>query len=157
MPEVSDFDLQQILSGLCERNPRLVLTHAAVPLHIQSDQQYLSIALGNLLDNALKYSPPTSQVQVTCAPCGQTGRDGVCVQVTNDVGQAGWPDPERLFQKYYRNPAAQHHIGSGLGLYLVKGLLDLLACTIRYKPQPHTQPPQVVFEVHIPLMPTIGR
>ena len=54
--------------------------------------------------------------------------------VENLAGTAGLPDPEQVFQKYYRNPRAKAAIGAGLGLYIVRGLVHLLAGGITYKP-----------------------
>ena len=56
------------------------------------------------------------------------------VIVENDAGQAGLPDPAKVFQKYYRSHRAQSQIGSGLGLYLVQGLVRLLGGGIAYEP-----------------------
>jgi len=46
--------------------------------------------------------------------------------VSNVIGQAGVPDPEHVFDKYYRAPGAQSKSGSGLGLYLSKHIAQLL-------------------------------
>jgi len=93
--------------------------------------------LGNLLDNALGYSPPGSQIDLQLqsqAPDERPGR-WVCVRVGNPVGKAGLPDAERVFSKYYRAEGAHQRTGSGLGLYLVKSLLEREGGTLRYWPE----------------------
>jgi signal transduction histidine kinase len=84
---------------------------------------------GNLLDNALAYSPPGSAVAValqehpaTAGP--QTRPEHLMLTVRNAVGKAGLPDANRVFDKYYRADGAHQRTGSGLGLYLVKSLAE---------------------------------
>jgi signal transduction histidine kinase len=102
---------------------------------MQTDAQMLSIALGNLLDNACKYGAPQTRVLVTLEPCQQNGISGWLWRVDNAAGPAGLPDIVHLFQKYYRSQQARRLSGSGLGLFLVRGLLDLMQGTISYESQ----------------------
>ena len=96
------------------------------PHAIKADRQMLLIALSNLLENACKYSAPGSPIQVALAMESRDGRAGCLWTVRNEVGPAGVPDPEQVFVKYYRSPHARRQTGSGLGLFLVKGLSALL-------------------------------
>ncbi len=105
----------------------------AAPM-LQTDPQLLHIVLLNLLDNARKYGQPGSAITVRLALGANAGRAGLAVEVSNLPGSAGWPDPQRLFQKYYRSPAAHRQTGSGLGLYLVAGLVHLLGGHVSYQP-----------------------
>ena len=97
---------------------------------VQSDALLLRTVLGNLLDNALKYSPPDSTVRIGVALGAQGARKGVCIEIENTAGAAGVPDPARIFEKYYRAPGAQQQSGSGLGLYIVKALVQQLGGSI---------------------------
>jgi signal transduction histidine kinase len=54
----------------------------------------------------------------------------VCVR--NQVGPAGLPDADKVFDKYYRSPGAHRKTGSGLGLYLVKSYMQLLGGYVGY-------------------------
>jgi signal transduction histidine kinase len=54
-----------------------------------------------------------------------------------------------LFEKYYRSPHARRLSGSGLGLFLVKGLLDLMQGTIHYE----AQDDHAVFSIWVPEKP----
>ncbi len=83
-----------------------------------TDHQLLSVIVGNLLDNALKYSPPGSRVTISVEAIDREGQSGFSLCITNSVGRAGRPDPGNLFKKFYRNPHARYLSGSGLGLYL---------------------------------------
>lgn len=99
---------------------------------IETDPELLTVVLRNLLDNALKYSPNDAQVSVRYALFG-TPR---CwqVEVSNPPGRAGWPDAEHLFDKYYRSPKAAYRAGSGLGLYIVQALAQMMDTRIVYAP-----------------------
>ena len=110
------------------------------------DAQMLSIVLGNLLDNACKYSAPDSRITLMLMATTEDDRTGWCWQVSNQVGRAGLPDAGRLFEKYYRSPQAQRVSGSGLGLFLVKGLLNLMQGRIGYE----VRGQQVIFSVWLP-------
>jgi signal transduction histidine kinase len=90
---------------------------------IRSDPTLVRIVLANLVDNALKYGKPGSMVRVDI---GQHQSNQVTVRVTNAVGRSGMPDPEQVFDKYYRSPGALSQSGSGLGLYLSKHIAKLL-------------------------------
>lgn len=116
---------------------------------LHTDAQMLSIALGNLLDNACKYGASESRIRVTLTPVVQNGQPGWLWRVDNQAGSAGLPDTERLFEKYYRSPHARRLSGSGLGLFLVKGLLDLMQGSIHYEPQGD----HAVFSIWLPEKP----
>ena len=117
---------------------------------LQTDAQMLSIVLGNLLDNACKYSKPESRIQIALTSSVQNDQAGWLWRVGNLTGPVGLPAPERLFEKYYRSPHARRLSGSGLGLFLVKGLLDLMQGTIDYEPQDD----HAVFSIWVPEKPT---
>jgi two-component system, OmpR family, sensor histidine kinase KdpD len=83
------------------------------PPPIPVDRRLLRLAIKQLLDNALKYSPPEHPVQIHV----HNGAGGVTVDVT-DHGQ-GIPSREqrRVFERLYRSPSVEREIpGSGLGL-----------------------------------------
>jgi len=77
------------------------------------DRHLVRLAIKQLLDNALKYSPPTKPVLVQV----QNGAGAITIAVT-DYGR-GIPSQEqsRIFERLYRSPSVERHIpGSGLGL-----------------------------------------
>lgn len=101
-------------------------------LEIQSDRQLIRMVFSNLLDNAIKYREQgsTVDVRIACRP----EKHIIDIVVENSPGPAGQPDSGKLFTKYYRSPMAHRQTGSGLGMYLVKGLLKALRGTIDYQP-----------------------
>ncbi len=116
---------------------------------LQTDAQMLPIVLGNLLDNACKYGEPERRIQLTLVPSMRNGQPGWLWQVRNATGPVGLPDAQRLFEKYYRSPRARRLSGSGLGLFLVKGLLELMQGSIDYE----AQESGAVFSVWLPQQP----
>ncbi len=114
---------------------------------VQADAQMLSIVLGNVLENAYKYSVPDASITLRLeAWPGHQGVAGWRWQVDNPVGTDGFPDGDKVFDKYYRSPSAQRQSGSGLGLFLVKSLLELMRGHVRYIPLPQG----VRFQVWLP-------
>ncbi len=113
---------------------------------IKVDPVILRTILTNLLENALKYSLPKSIVSVNVSLL----QTSLFISVTNDVGEAGKPDPQKVFSKYYRAPGAYHSTGSGLGLYLVAGLVKMIGGEIRML---STGADVVCFEVALKLDP----
>ena len=101
---------------------------------IHTDPQLLRICLINLLENAAKYSPPASPLGISLLSEAWEGRAGVQIKVSNLPGSAGWPDGGKVFQRYYRSPGAHQMTGSGLGLYLVQGLMTLIGGHASYAP-----------------------
>lgn len=115
---------------------------------VHTDAQMLSIVLSNVLENAYKYSPPESTITLQLVPfASEHGQAGWRWTVDNMVGSAGFPEADKVFDKYYRSAAAQRQSGSGLGLFLVKSLLDLMHGHVIYKPLHE----RVRFEIWVPM------
>jgi two-component system sensor histidine kinase MprB len=88
----------------------------------------LSRAVGNLLDNARKWSPPGLAVQVTCA-------EGTVVVHDRGPGIAE-EDLPHIFDRFYRSPAARGLPGSGLGLAIVAQVVKAEGGTIAAENDP---------------------
>ncbi|HZZ83398.1 MAG TPA: ATP-binding protein [Anaeromyxobacteraceae bacterium] len=90
---------------------------------VLADRQRLVQVLGNLLGNALKFSPPASAVRLRLAEVP----DGVRIAVI-DAGPGIPPeDLPRIFDAYWsarRDPGAPAERGAGLGLFIAKGILE---------------------------------
>ncbi|WP_084153816.1 sensor histidine kinase [Simplicispira psychrophila] len=127
--------IDELLSEVLAQQPAaqrvsLYLAPTASAAAVQSEPLLLRTVLGNLIDNALRYSPPDSTVQMDVELSTQDARAGVRIQIQNAVGVAGLPDPAQVFEKYYRSPGAHQQSGSGLGLYIVKALAEQLGASI---------------------------
>jgi two-component system, OmpR family, sensor histidine kinase KdpD len=93
-----------------------VITRVPAPLALRADRELLGLALRQLLDNAVKYSPPTSAIEIV----GRAEPTGVWMAVQN----SGPPIPEReqprLFERFYRGAHARQVPGTGMGLAIVQ-------------------------------------
>ncbi len=154
-PQLDAVDLPGLVQELSQRIPpeRMLLRVHDVPRRLRTDPVLLAIVLGNLLDNALKYSLEASVVAVDVEWLASESPPVVRFQVSNVPGPAGMPDAQKLFEKYYRSPAAHHQVGSGLGLYLVSGLAKVLGGSIAYRPSAEGDVRRVIFEVKLPADP----
>lgn len=100
-------------------------------LKIQSDPFLVQIILGNLIENALKYSKEESSISIEF----KETEDQVVMTISNLPNIAGMPASDFVFDKFYRSSNAHHISGSGLGLYLVKALTEMLNGSIAYEPK----------------------
>jgi PAS domain S-box-containing protein len=92
-----------------------------LPLVLADETRLHQIVL-NLVDNAIKYSMPNTEVQVTF----QVKGDELITTVTDHGVGIGKSQIERLFTKFGRifNPLSVQAGGTGLGLYIVKNLVE---------------------------------
>jgi two-component system sensor histidine kinase KdpD len=84
------------------------------------DPVLFEVALANVLENAVRYSPDGATISLTSFPRGGQ----VVVQVADEG--PGVPEAElsRLFEKFYRGAAAKRLPGTGLGLSIVRGVMQ---------------------------------
>ncbi len=97
----------------CVANQRVTVT---------GDPGWLERCLLNLLDNAIKYTPPGGCISVSVSRDGDHARVDVC-----DTGVGMAPDVvQHIFERFYRvDPARSSAVeGAGLGLSLVKWIVD---------------------------------
>jgi two-component system sensor histidine kinase KdpD len=82
-----------------------------------ADRELILTALAQLVDNALKYSFPASPIET-----GLSVKESTVVLTVRSKGLVVAPaDRERIFERFYRAPGAQHcAVGTGLGLSIVK-------------------------------------
>ena len=127
--EVRDTDLAGIAAeAVAEMRPEaerkhieLAMSAVAVP-DLAVDPTRMAQLLGNLISNALKFTPENGKVEVTLAVQGNEA-----VLSVRDSG-IGIPaaDQERIFERFFRTEAATRQVipGSGLGLTISKAIVD---------------------------------
>ncbi len=100
---------------------------------VNADADALDRIVKNLVSNALKYSPPESRVRVrACATAA-----GVEISVDDEGGGIPPGELARIFEPYYRAPgAAAAARGAGIGLAVVKSLVEAHGGSIRAQSQP---------------------
>ena len=101
---------------------RIELSDLLAPCRIEADPDAISVALWNLLDNALKYSPDEPAVWVECRM-----QDRFVAITVRDKGR-GITESERkaIFRKFVRGSAAEatNAKGSGVGLAMVRYIVE---------------------------------
>ena len=100
----------------------------AEPCWVQGHGDRIGRAVGNLLDNARKWSPPGQTVSVEC-------REGTVVVHDHGPGIAE-SDLPHIFDRFYRSPAARGLPGSGLGLAIVAQVVKAEGGTIQAENDP---------------------
>ena len=124
----SQVDLRWLLRDSCELQRELTPeaqilepTEVMRQLDVYGDASLLSQLFSNLLSNAVKYSPDGARIEV-----GAAREDSQVVVSITDHG-IGIPegDRERVFERYYRGSNTSGIGGSGVGLSLVKSIVDL--------------------------------
>jgi signal transduction histidine kinase len=104
------------------------------------------LALKQLVDNAMKYSPPETPITIRVEPAAW--------EVVNTGGGIAPADQRRVFDRFYRGPAIKQQIpGSGLGLSIALGIARAhggdLTLTCR--------PGETVFRLFLPRTPAGDR
>lgn len=95
-------------------------------LYMNYDHDKVYKIVSNLLSNAMKFTPSGGcvSVQVDCEERG--GREFACLSVKDTGCGMAEEDKERIFTRFYQvEHGHKTEIGSGIGLHLVKGYVDL--------------------------------
>jgi two-component system, NtrC family, sensor histidine kinase KinB len=97
-----------------------------------ADAQRLGFALGNLLDNAISYTPRAGQITLAAVASG----DQVIITIA-DTGTGIPPEHlPRIFERFFRVPGQSTGAGTGLGLAIVREIVTAHDGTITCTSQP---------------------
>ncbi|MEU5366995.1 ATP-binding protein [Streptomyces sp. NPDC005925] len=91
-------------------------------LAVWGNRGQLAAALGNLVENAVNYSPARTRVGIAARSIGAPGGDMIEIAVTDQGIGISDKDKERVFERFYRVDPARSRAtgGTGLGLAIVK-------------------------------------
>jgi two-component system OmpR family sensor kinase len=104
-----------------ERSLRLDLPGAPWPLpQVRGDWELLSLALLNLVDNAMKYTAPGDRIEVRA----RESAGWVVVEVADTGPGISAEDLDHIWEELYRSAQARSVPGSGLGLALVRAVVE---------------------------------
>ena len=120
------------------RAPGLAYQLDVQPTLVCGDPDALERAIGNLVDNALKWSPPGGRIRISAA-------DGT-VEVSDDGPGIPAADLPYIFDRFYRSATARALPGSGLGLAIVRKIADMHGGTVEAIPLRHG----VKFRISVP-------
>ena len=128
-------DLSELVTALIARRQNMLAGHLVElkdwedSLAVCADRELVTVALTQLLDNAAKYSPPGGKVTMAV----HSDHREIRISVHNPGPCIPREDRERIFQRFYRSPAANRRAaGSGLGLSIAKKIADLHGARIWY-------------------------
>lgn len=116
--ELVESALDKLRPAVEDRNLQVKITDGLPRVWV--DGELIEVALRQLIDNALKYSPPGSPVSLAAE-----AKDGRVIISVSDHGP-GIPEAEqtRIFEKFYRADASRHQIpGAGLGLVIAREII----------------------------------
>lgn len=110
------------LAAAEQRDIRIDLEEPVEKLTVLGDRRQLVSALGNLIDNAVKYSEPTSEVWVSATVDDSTQPGVVALRVADSGVGIPARDLDRIFERFYRVDRARSRDtgGTGLGLAIVR-------------------------------------
>jgi len=114
---------------------------------LMANRTNMEEVLGNLISNAIKYSPEGGRVRISAA----AEADGISLQV-QDEGLGIPPEEQtRIFDRFYRvkNSQTRSITGTGLGLAIVKRIVEAHGGSISVK---STQNKGTTFKVQLPIM-----
>jgi len=159
---VADVDLEQLgQEVVTDLTPSAMARHIDLgyegsesPLTIQGNPLLLKEMAKNLLDNAIKYTPPGGTVTLSI----RSGEDGASILEVEDTGIGiAEGERERVFERFYRVLGSGAE-GSGLGLAIVSEIAEVHQATVNLSPNPAGAGTlaQVVFPPKRPVPPSIA-
>ena len=125
----ADFDLAELVQGVVQSTQisaeqhRLTLHVWASDTRITADRERICSIIGNLLDNAIKYSPSGGPVTITLL-----GDERELVVTLSDTGVGiAAEDFDHLFDRFHHSSAlgSHHYEGVGVSLYLAHAIITL--------------------------------
>jgi two-component system phosphate regulon sensor histidine kinase PhoR len=143
-----EFNFSELVANVADRlqvhtcSSQIIMPRVEPNITLKGDKFALTSMVTNLIENAVKYSPPCAEIHVKLYRS-----NGSVHFVTADSG-IGISDQEktRIFDKFYRvgSEDTRKTKGTGLGLFIVKQVLDKHHASIKVK---NNQPSGTVFEV----------
>jgi two-component system sensor histidine kinase KdpD len=130
-PEELVNDVVQRLASRQPGHPITVRIEPDVPL-VEFDYVEIAQVLINLLENAIRHTPPGTPISVTV----RRAPDAVAIAVHDDGPGIPLVYQPHLFEKFYRAPGKAREPGSGIGLAICKGLVEAHGGAIRVTSSP---------------------
>jgi two-component system OmpR family sensor kinase len=123
----AEMDMAALLQEVCQLHREMVPgAHiaeriAAAPMLMVGDAKLLFQVFSNVLSNAIKYSPDGGVIAVDAV----TATDEIVVAIADHGIGIPATDIDRLFERYHRGSNVSGIVGTGVGLYLVKMVVDM--------------------------------
>jgi two-component system sensor histidine kinase KdpD len=125
-PSLAWYEPSEIISEVLERSDQLLNGHEvkvdlpARTILVDVDFVMISEVLANLVENAVKFSPPSAPIQISACK-----REDMLAFSVEDRGPGIPPgEEERIFDKFYRVELPRRTGGSGMGLAICRGFVE---------------------------------
>jgi two-component system, OmpR family, sensor histidine kinase QseC len=119
--DIADVAREQLAAHRARAEQHGIALHGALePGATRADPALLSVMVRNLLDNALRYTPPGGHITVAT----RADEQGPMLTVEDDGPGIPEAERERVFERFHRLPG-QRATGSGLGLSIVRRVADV--------------------------------
>jgi signal transduction histidine kinase len=155
--QMVDMDLSKLIADVgdlyvpvAEESGLRLNVHAAEPIQVRAHPELLAQAIANLIDNAIKYSPRGTAIELRAS----LGPLGPLIEVSDRGPGIPAEARERVIHRFVRLDAARKSPGSGLGLSLVAAVAKLhgaflklhdnlpgLTAVIQFVSKPRRKPP----------------
>lgn len=126
-------DVGEIIDAALKRAKKILGRHtiknnmSAARLRVKADPVLLEQVLFNLLDNAAKYAPEGTRIDVDA----WQDFDRIVIEIRDEGPGIPPDDVEKIFDKFYRANKADHvRAGTGLGLPISRGFIEIMGGTI---------------------------
>lgn len=117
--------VDELISSACQLvelealKKKIQIMQEETNLSCYADPKWTIEAIGNVLDNAVKYSPEHSQIEISIIAYEAFA----CIMVQDQGMGIREEEQGRVFERFYRSDAASSAPGLGIGLYLVREVL----------------------------------
>ncbi len=128
----TEFSLPELLREAVDSLPKLkngkkITLKTEGDGEITADRELIKTAVQNLIENAVKYSLPESEIIIT--------QSGKTLSISNECEPLNKSELKQIWQPYYRADKTRRKNGNGLGLSIVKSIFDLhkIRCETKMK------------------------
>lgn len=143
-----DFNFSELIHEILDRlqknscKTEIIKPHIKDDVILHADKFAITNVVTNLVENAIKYSPPCANVEVSL----KVDQDNLLFSVADHGIGISDEDKRLVFNKFYRvgNESTRKTKGTGLGLYIVKSVLQKHDATIKVM---DNKPSGSIFEV----------
>ncbi|MFT4061184.1 MAG: HAMP domain-containing sensor histidine kinase [Edaphocola sp.] len=136
---------QDSLHAYEHRSKHQVLGRIEEDCFVSGDRLLYRLAINNLLENAIKYTPPDTTISLELS----RQDDDLVLSVTDEGPGISDEEKSKVFKKFYRigNENARKTKGTGLGLYLTSKIVQQFKGSISVR---NNEPKGTIFEITVP-------
>ena len=128
IPEIEEFNLAELVrtcaldfENLIEKK-QLSLNCDIDEINITSSSSLLEIVINNLISNAIKFTEPSGKISISI----KENHNFVVIKVSDTGCGISNETGKHIFDKFYQGDTSRASEGNGLGLALVKKVIDIL-------------------------------